>query len=66
MPGASLATAGLDRGPSKVGWGVRGTETERESESGPGHNSETLWTALCFGTEAGLPVWAEGRWRSLG
>lgn len=41
-------------------------ETERESESGPGRNSETPQTALCPRTEAGLLVWVEGRWHSLG
>lgn len=66
MLGASLATAGPDRSPREVGWGVRGTETERERESGPGHSSEMPWTALCPRTEAGLLVWVGGRWRSLG
>ena len=65
MLGTSLATAGPDRSP-EVGWGIRGTETERERESGPGRNSEMPWTALCPRTDADLLVWAEGRWHSLG
>ena len=65
MLGASLATTGLDGSP-EVGWGIRETETERERESSPGRNSEMPWTVLCPRTKAGLLVWTEGRWYSLG